>query len=285
MDTINSEMKKKLNFIARVRKEILKAFLRIYYSFETFLLRLYLFKLKRKIINYNLKISLLCPTKNRYLKFKRFVDSLINTTFYINRIELLICFDSYENEIEKYDLEILKLTQKGMIVKKYFKDLTSHALRNNYLAKKCSGDIIFPINDDMVFITNNWDKVIEEEFSRNLKSKPLCVWINCDRKYKKLDYSAFPVINYAWYKRLGYIVPEIFRFWYLDWWICEVSRISKKYFLSKVYIHQFHAETYSSEIDETYKQNATSKNLEHDYKMWLKTKHNRIQDSLKINQK
>ena len=83
---------------------------------------------------------------------------------------------------------------------------------------------------------------------------------------------------------MGYIVPEIFKFWYLDWWICEVSRISKKYFLSDVYIHQFHAETYRSEIDETYKQNATKKNLEPDYNMWLKTKNNRIQDSFKINQ-
>ena len=283
MATINQQMKKKLNFISRLKKEILKAFLRIYYFFETFILRLYLFKFKKKIIKNKLKISLLCPTKNRYLKFKRFTDSLINKTFEINRIELLICFDSYEKEIDSYESEILRMTQRGLIIKKYFKDLSSHALRNNYLAKQCSGDIIFPINDDMVFITNDWDKVIEEEFARNLKTDPLCVWINCDRKYKKLDYSAFPVINYAWYKRLGYIVPEVFRFWYLDWWICEVSRMSKKYFLSKVYIHQFHAETYSSEIDDTYKKNATNENLEHDYNMWLKTKHNRIQDSLKIN--
>ena len=278
-------MKKKINLTLRVKKEITKLYLRIYYTFETFFLRLYYFKFKKKINNNKSIISLLCPTKNRHLKFKRFTDSLINKTNDINRIELLICFDSYEKEIEKYESEILRLIKKGVIVKKFFKDLGSHALRNNYLAEQCSGDIIFPINDDLIFITSNWDKIIDEEFSRNLKSNPLCVWINCDRKYKKLDYSAFPVVNYAWYKRLGYIVPEVFRFWYLDWWICEVSRISKKYFLSNVYIHQFHAETYKSEIDETYKQNATNENLEHDYNMWLKTKNNRIQDSFKISQK
>ena len=277
-------MKKKSNVILRIKKEIAKGFLRLYYFFETFALRLYYFKFKNKINKNNSKISLLCPTKNRYLKFKRFADSLISKTYNINRIELLICFDSNEKEIKDYEYEISKLIEKGIIIKKYFKDLGSHALRNNYLAKQCEGDIIFPINDDLVFVTNNWDKIIDEEFSRNYKSNPFCVWINCDRKYKKLDYSAFPVINYAWYKRLGYIVPEVFKFWYLDWWICEVSRISKKYFLSDVYIHQFHAETYRSEIDETYKQNATKKNLEHDYNMWLKTKNNRIQDSFKINQ-
>lgn len=277
-------MRKKTNIILRIKKEITKGFLRIYFFFETFILRLYYFKFKKKINTSKSKISLLCPTKNRYFKFKRFAESLISKTHDINRIELLICFDSDEKEIKEYECEILKLIRKGLTIKKYFKDLKSHALRNNYLAKQCEGDIIFPINDDLVFITNNWDKIIENEFSRNLKSKPFCIWINCDRKYKKLDYSAFPVINYAWYERLGYIVPEVFRFWYLDWWICEVSRISKKYFLSEVYIHQFHAETYKSEIDETYKQNATNENLTYDYNMWLKTKNNRIQDSLKINQ-
>ena len=68
-----------------------------------------------------MKISLLCPTKNRYLKFKRFTDSLINKTFEINRIELLICFDSYEKEIDSYESEILRMTQRGVIIKKYFK--------------------------------------------------------------------------------------------------------------------------------------------------------------------
>ena len=69
----------------------------------------------------------------------------------------------------------------------------------------------------------------------------------------------------------------------LNWW--DGVYVIKKYFLSNVYIHQFHAETYKSEIDETYKQNATNENLEHDYNMWLKTKNNRIQDSFKISQK
>ena len=41
-------MKKKLNFISKFKKEIFKAFLRIYYFFETFILRLYLFKFKKK---------------------------------------------------------------------------------------------------------------------------------------------------------------------------------------------------------------------------------------------
>ena len=151
------------------------------------------------------------------------------------------------------------------------------------MAKNSTGDRIFPINDDMIITSNYWDDILDDEFSKNNPSEPLCVWVNCDRKYKNLDFSAFPIINAAWYKSLNYIVPEYFRFWYLDWWICEVSRISNRYFLSTISIHQFHADTFTNEIDSTHKLNSTQENLNHDYNMWLKTNNYRIKDSLKIN--
>ena len=41
-------MKEKINIILRIKKEITNGFLRIYYFFETFILRLHYFKLKKK---------------------------------------------------------------------------------------------------------------------------------------------------------------------------------------------------------------------------------------------
>jgi len=282
MDFFNIKMKKKLNLINRFKKEILKGFLRLYYFLEIKYLRFFLFQNKdKKYFKIN-KISLLCPTKNRSKKFARFAQSLINKTNQFDRIELLIGFDLIENEIDLYEHTISELKKNGVTVKKFFDNLKTHALRNNFLAKNCNGDIIFPVNDDMIITTNNWDKIIDDEFSKNDPLEPLCIWINCDRKYKNLDFSAFPIINASWYKSLNYIVPEYFRFWYLDWWICEVSRISKRYFLSKVSIQQFHAHTFANEIDDTHNLNSTKDNLDHDYNMWLKTKTNRIEDVIKI---
>ena len=283
MDLSNIKMKKKKKLIDRLKKELVKGFLRLYFFFEVKFLRFFLFQNKEKKYFKTNKVSLLCPTKNRSKKFARFVESLLDNTNQYNRIELLVGFDLVEDEIHLYEQTISKLNKKGIIVKKYFENLKTHALRNNFLAKNCSGDIIFPINDDMIITTSNWDKILDEEFSKNDPSEPLCIWINCDRKYKNLDFSAFPIINRAWYKSLDYIVPEYFRFWYLDWWICEVSRISKRYFLSKVSIRQFHAHTFTNEIDDTHNLNSTKDNLDHDYNMWLKTKTNRIKDSYKIN--
>ena len=278
-------MKKKLNKVLRLKKEIIKAYLLIYYYFEVRVLKLFLFSFKKTKNTYKNKISLLCPSKNRSLKFQRMSKSLIEKTSNPTRIELLICFDQKEKEIDLYDKHILDLINNGFIVKKFFENLNTHAKRNNFLANKSDGHIIFPINDDLIILTSKWDNLIDKEFSKINDNEPLCLWINCDRKYKNLDYSAFPVINRYWYNLIGYIVPEYFKFWYLDWWICEVSRLSKKYFLSKIFIHQFHAETYEAEKDKTYMQNATQYNLDYDYNMWLKTKNNRIQDSIKIKSK
>ena len=276
------KMKRKLNKFQRFKKEIIKGYLLIYYYFEVRFLKFLLFSLKKRRHTHKNKISLICPSKNRSLKFQRMSKSLIEKTNDPKRIELLICFDQIEKEIHLYDKHISDLINKGFVVKKFFENLNTHAKRNNFLATKSKGQIIFPINDDLIIISNKWDSIIDEEFSKNNEDDPLCIWINCDRKYKNLDYSAFPVINRKWYVLLGYVVPEYFKFWYLDWWICEVSRLSKKYFLSKVCIHQYHAETYIEEKDTTYLQNATQSNLDYDYNMWLKTKYFRLQDSTKI---
>ncbi len=276
-------MKTKLKFYNRAYKEIKKGFLRVYFFLEIKLLRFLHFTFKAKIYKKKNKISLLCPTKNRSKKFERFSQSLIDKTQYLDRIELLICFDIVEDELEDYRKTLQNLSKKGILIKKFFVNLKTHALRNNFLVKNSTGDIIFPVNDDLILLSRNWDNIIDDEFSSIDPANPFCVWVNCDRKYKNLDYSAFPIINRVWYNKLNYIVPEYFKFWYLDWWICDVARRSKKYFLSNVSIHQFHADKFKNEIDSTHKLNSTKENLDHDYNMWLKTLNYRIQDSIKIN--
>lgn len=278
-------MKKNLNFNSRLKKEVLKAFFRFYYFFQANFLKFKFNILKKKTLFDLKKISLLCPTKNRSIKFKRMAETLIDKTKNPKNIELLVCFDLIENQKKSY-LEIFNmLSNKGFVIKNYFTDLKTHAERNNFLASKSLGDFMFPINDDLIFITKYWDEVLINEFSVIQDKQPFCLWVNCDRKYKYLDYSAFPIINRDWYNCLGYIVPEFFIFWYLDWWICEVSRLSKKYFLSKIKIYQFHPESFPAEIDLTYKNNATSEKLKKDYSNWLNTKKYRIKDLIKIKSK
>jgi hypothetical protein len=71
------KMKRKLNKFQRFKKEIIKGYFLIYYYFEVRFLKFFLFSLKKKRHTYKNKISLICPSKNRSLKFQRMSKSLI----------------------------------------------------------------------------------------------------------------------------------------------------------------------------------------------------------------
>ena len=39
-------------------------------------------------------------------------------------------------------------------------------LKETILAKQSSGQILFPANDDMIFVTKSWDYLLDIEFSK-----------------------------------------------------------------------------------------------------------------------
>ena len=71
------------------------------------------------------------------------------------------------------------LTEQAFAEKecKHNKDDTDKT-RNNFLVKNSSGDIIFPINDDLILLSKNWDNIIDYEFSSINPSNPFCIWVN-----------------------------------------------------------------------------------------------------------
>ena len=66
--------------------------------------------LKKKIVTN--KISLLIPTRERVLKFDRFISSVIENTQNISRCEILVLIDIDDPEKDKYFELIDKLKEK-----------------------------------------------------------------------------------------------------------------------------------------------------------------------------
>ena len=270
---------KKRSIFQSITKDLRKGVRRLFWFFYTDI------KYKYLTINFNknkslkeFKISILLPTRERSVKFKRMLDSLITTCKNIYRIELLILIDEDDKELKKYE-EILKDTKyKNLNSKIYIINLPSHAKRNNYLAEKSSGEILFPFNDDVIFISQNWDKEIDLEFSK-IKNQPYCLWINSGQKYLYL-HSDFPVLNRIWYEKLGYIGSEFFNFWYLDTWICDLSLRSKKFLISKnIKLYQYSAHTIKEEVDSTHLKNIKNDIPKKDEIIWLETKNERKKDA------
>mgnify|MGYP001253679479 CR=1 FL=1 len=280
-------IKKKRTILQSIKKDILKGLKRSYFFLYTILKYNFisinaLISQKKKQV---FKISLLLPTRERSKKFERLIHSLINTCNNLTRIEILLLLDEDDKEIVKYKDIINKDDFKSLKFNLIIKNLKTHAIRNNYLAKLSQGDIIFPVNDDMIFITEKWDGVIDSEFSKIDMVNPFCLWIKSNVKYSYL-HCDYPIINKSWYKRLGYVGSENFNFWYLDTWICDLSMRSGKYIVTpSIKVDQLSANRIKDEIDETHLRNINSDKEEKDYNIWNQTKDERLKHAKLLCQK
>ena len=280
-------IKKKRTILQSVKKDIQKGLKRFYFFLYTVLkynfisIKALISQKKKKIF----EISLLLPTRERSKKFERLLHSLINTCNNLSRIEILLLIDEDDKEIIEYKNIIDKDTFKSLKFNLIIKNLKTHAIRNNYLAKLSKGDIIFPINDDMIFITEKWDNVIDSVFSKIDMVNPFCLWIKSNIKYRYL-HCDYPIINKSWYKRLGYVGSENFNFWYLDTWICDLSMRSGKYIVTpNIKVDQLSANRIKDEIDETHLRNINSDKEEKDYNIWNRTKNERLKHAKLLCQK
>ena len=269
--------KKNRSIFQSIVKDLNKGYKRIYWFIYTFIKYNYLtfkFKFFNNIINNN-KISLLLPSRERSRKFKRMLISLKSKCLNINRVEILLLLDEDDKEITNYR-KLIENDFKNLNIKLIIKNLKTHALRNNYLASISNGDVLFPVNDDMIFISNHWDHNIDIEFSKNDKAKPFCLWIKSNVKYSYL-HCDYPIINREWYNRLGYVGSENFNFWYLDTWICALSMLSGKYIVTPhITVDQLSANRINKEIDETHLRNINTDKADKDLKIWNKTIDERI---------
>ena len=227
------------------------------------------------------KISILIPTRNRSKKLDRFLNTLKLKTSKINRIELLILFDQDEPDLKNYE-QILENYSGFLEIKIFKKNLKTHAERNNFLAKNIQGTIIFPANDDIVIETNNWDDLLDVEVSKFKKNDPLCIWPDSGNKYPFL-HCHFPIINDIWYQKLGYVGSELFNFWYLDTWICDLAKRSgKMIYVKKIKFKEFNAQANIEEFDETYVKNISDNKMEKDIDIWNNSRNIRIKESTKL---
>lgn len=279
--------KKRRTILQSIKKDILKGFKRFYFFIYTTIKyhyissKAYFFKKNKQ----KFKISLLLPTRERSKKFERLLISLIDTCQDKSRIEILLLLDENDKEILEYKNIIGKSIFRSLKFFLISKNLKTHAMRNNYLANLCNGEIIFPINDDMIFVSDKWDDQIDNEFSKINMQNPFCIWIKSNIKYRYL-HCDYPIVNKSWYKKLGYIGSENFNFWYLDTWICDLSIRSGLYLTTPhIIVDQLSANRMKGEVDETHLRNINSDKQEKDNIIWAQSKGERIEHAKLLCQK
>ena len=276
-------MKLRKTLYQSIKKDLIKGIRRLYW-FSYTKSKYFFFSIKKFFHNKQsnkLSISLLLPTRERSKKFIRLLNSINETCMFKERLNLLLLIDEDDKEINLYEEIIKKSNYNDLNIKIYIKTLETHAQRNNFLAMKSVDEIIFPINDDIIFKTSTWDLVIDDEFSK-FGNQPYSLWIDSGLKYNYL-HCDFPIINREWFNRLGYVGSEFFRFWFLDAWICDLSFRSKKFLITnKIKIFQFSAHTIKNEIDDTHLKNLKNDIPSDDFNTWNNTSKYRISDAKKL---
>ncbi len=268
------------NLLQSIHKDISKGFKRIYWFNYLKLKKIYLNLKFKRIEKFN--ISILYPTRERSIKFNRMLNTLVDNCKDPSRINIMLLFDTDEPELEKYKEVINNEMFKNLNFEIHIKDLKNHSIRNNYLASISNSKILFPVNDDIIFKSKNWDQWIDVEFSKIKIDEPYCIWTDTGQKYPYL-HSDFPILNKAWFVRLGYLSSEIFNHWYFDTWICDLSIRSKKFHLSPdIKIYQYSAHTIKEEVDATHLRITSNDNAFKDKKIWDESLPIRINDALKL---
>ena len=115
------------------------------------------------------------------------------------------------------------------------------------------GDIIIMGNDDLIYRTPSWDRMIELE-SNAYKDDIFCMWM--DDRINRENHCAFPIVSRKWCETLGYFTPGVFHFGYNDTWVFDIAkRIHRCRFLGGVIGEHMHFTQGKAVKDETYLRN------------------------------
>ena len=172
-------------------------------------------------------ISFCCPSRGRPEFAKRLVDTATETQKYDT--EFLFYLNDDDEKLEQYkDL----LDGKHYVVGPN----QSTCFSWNLMCDKATNDIVMLMGDDVQVQTQDWDKLIADQFSR-FTDKILMVvpsdgrkkgTKNLEKETKLWGDDPLPAAHFAvhknWTNTLGYLAPVYFWHWHVDSYTQKVAR-------------------------------------------------------------
>jgi len=176
-------------------------------------------------------ISILCPTRGRPDNVVRKVQSILSTASEPNLVEILFYVDlddyTFPNEILEFS-NVKKVVGPRMWL----------SILQNVLYAQASGEIIMYSGDDVVFESNNWDKMVRNEFSAS-EDKILLVY-GSDGGYYGEKIALHGFLHREWINAVGcWVQPG--RAVPYDYWHTENARqIGRLRYLNNVKFKHIH---------------------------------------------
>lgn len=164
------------------------------------------------------KFSLILNSRERPILLKNLLKSIKQTTKNIDEIEVLIACDNDDtiSRIVSYDLK-----NDYSFCQFYFRERTKNLNASlNELYNKSSGNYIFVLNDDVEFLTPDWDTLAYQALQEYTGAKldGIVYGKIRDNSSDKVNdlYSPFPIISRPAADALGYVVSPLWISWGAD---------------------------------------------------------------------
>lgn len=236
-----------------------------------------------------LKISLLCPTRDRPEKALRLALSILETATHPQRVEILFYLDSDDPSTEDY---LSKFRTHQQQLSRFLRcpfiigDPISISKSWNELASRSQGDILIMAADDQTYDTPGWDVRLDAEIQK-FPDNIFCMWFNDGHWGEKL--CTFPIVSRRWYTTLGYFTTGMFECLYDDLWIMDIGRIlGRLHYIPDILTEHYHWSYGKSDIDPTYERhqvNAEGKlkpAVQRDLDLFKRTTHYRELDARRL---
>ena len=159
-----------------------------------------------------MKFSLFLNSRERPQHLINLLNSIVAKTYDGNNIEILIKLDKGDDTTIGEFIDYLdgwSMCDVRLFISEQPDNLN---VSLNHLASETSGDYLFVLNDDVTFLTQDWDKVILDQLPDNLHEN---IWYlgvpdTSIDKARHQGYASFPILSRVAYESLGYFVTESF---------------------------------------------------------------------------
>ena len=160
------------------------------------------------------KISLLLPTRQRPDRLDNLFKSLLNTVSISNRVEIVLYID--DDDFVSRDIKF-----DGLLVKKIIGRRGTMGYYNSTCLRASVGDIIILLNDDVVFRSFGWDKIVDE-IHNSFDDKIYLGFPNDLSGSKRV--CTFPIISRTTCELLEQPYPKIYNRYFIDSHLTDIFK-------------------------------------------------------------
>ena len=235
-----------------------------------------------------IRLSLLCPTRQRPRQLAALLRSLDRSAHRGDRVEILCYVDADDPALAGYrrlfDRAGRRFPRLGRCVLHIGAPLGVPTAWN-VLAAESTGDYLLMANDDQLYADYGWDVTVDRTVAELAEREPdgvHCLYFD-GGQYPDGGYD-FPVISRRWYATLGYYAPTAFQQWQAEKWIFDIAeRIGRLRPIPGVFVEHLHYQDYKAPFDPTYQRHRMTRATSFaDQALFLRTERDRAAAAAKL---